>query len=557
MASDLRLTFTKKNDTVYHVKCSVEGGDSATSTFILPMSTDDMSEVVGQLSATRSMATPVADTSADAAGRDGSRQTTRSSKVLVPPQQRQTAEDLGQKLFEQLFDADIKHLYEEVTSGGGARIRLVMDADNTTLMSIPWEFLCRNGMFLAAQRDTPILREFTTPNQPQPFVAPEVIKVLGVTASPTDLEPLDVAAEKQGVNDAITTFSDVIEVEWVDDCTYATLQEALNRVQPHILHFVGHSRSEDGVAAIALCNTDGTAKHHSATTFANLLGKAPDLRVVVLNSCEGARTGKDDPFTGLAARLIEQGRSAVVAMQFEITDDAACMFAEKFYTALVRDRLPIDQAVATARLAVMGVNEVEFATPVLFLASSETNDVFQFRPPVQLPPAAPLAPPPPQPFASDPSTTHLEPSAETTAPPSPTPSAHPDSNASTDSKRGIGRILIGAGAGAFAVIVAIIVVVLLVGESGPAYDCINSAAFENSDELPFGDDVFDKLDEGAQICSEAFDNFSFTGAEANEIVRDRIDRIDAALDDGEVTIDEYAQLVLDADGDYDTVYDSI
>src|SRR3954463_10066004 len=42
------------------------------------------------------------------------------------------------------------------------------------------------------------------------------------------------------------------------------------------------------------------------------------LRLAVLNSCEGARNSRTDPFAGTATTLVRQGSvPAVVAMQFE------------------------------------------------------------------------------------------------------------------------------------------------------------------------------------------------------------------------------------------------
>ena len=70
---------------------------------------------------------------------------------------------------------------------------------------------------------------------------------------------------------------------------------------------------------------------------------------------------------------MREGIPAVVAMQYEITDDAALAFAAGFYEALARGK-PVDQAVTKAREIVrVTQNSLEWATPVLFLASDETR----------------------------------------------------------------------------------------------------------------------------------------------------------------------------------------
>ena len=55
-------------------------------------------------------------------------------------------------------------------------------------------------------------------------------------------------------------------------------------------------------------------------------------------------------------------------MQFSISDEAAIVFADELFTSLIGRQYAIDAAVSEARKAVFAeVNEIEWATPVLFL----------------------------------------------------------------------------------------------------------------------------------------------------------------------------------------------
>jgi CHAT domain-containing protein len=65
-----------------------------------------------------------------------------------------------------------------------------------------------------------------------------------------------------------------------------------------------------------------------------LLHNHRPLRLVVLNACAGARSSPADPFAGTAQSLLQQGLPAVIAMQFEITDEAAITFSHALYAAL-------------------------------------------------------------------------------------------------------------------------------------------------------------------------------------------------------------------------------
>ena len=132
----------------------------------------------------------------------------------------------------------------------------------------------------------------------------------------------------------------------------------------------------------------GGAVELDSTELANLVGDQRDLRLVVLNSCEGARTTPTDPFAGVATTLLSLDVPAVVAMQFPISDEAAILFAEELYTNLIGRQDPIDAAVAEGRKAIyIEMGGMEWATPVLFMADPRV-ELFQ----IELP-AAPLPAP--------------------------------------------------------------------------------------------------------------------------------------------------------------------
>ena len=139
----------------------------------------------------------------------------------------------------------------------------------------------------------------------------------------------------------------------------------------------------------------------------------------MFNSCDGARTTLDDPFASIATMLVQQGKSAVIAMQFEITDAAAKAFAEELYFSLIDRHYPIDVAVSEVRIVMLDINQIEFATPVLFLRPGFV-DLFNFAAPsvtaapaVDAPPKAPVSavaavglPPPSPPGPAPPGSAH-------------------------------------------------------------------------------------------------------------------------------------------------------
>jgi CHAT domain-containing protein len=85
----------------------------------------------------------------------------------------------------------------------------------------------------------------------------------------------------------------------------------------------------------------------------------------------GARTGLTDPYAGTAQTLVQQAVPAVIAMQFEITDQAAIDFSNRF-DAAIADSYPVEAATAEARKTVKNSpNQVEWATPVLYLRAPD------------------------------------------------------------------------------------------------------------------------------------------------------------------------------------------
>ena len=115
----------------------------------------------------------------------------------------------------------------------------------------------------------------------------------------------------------------------------------------------------------------GSSQAVSGEDLGTILHDHHSLRLVVLNSCEGARSSAANPFAGVAQGLVRQGIPAVVAMQFEISDDAAIEFSSSLYEALA-DGYPIDAAVGEARKAMFAARaDTEWGTPVLFLRSPD------------------------------------------------------------------------------------------------------------------------------------------------------------------------------------------
>ncbi len=306
--------------------------------------------------------------------------TRRGVRRLDSPEM-QAAKQFGGKLFDAVFAGDVRGALRSSADaanrdGAGLRLRLRL-ADAPELIDLPWEFLYNASLnrFLALSNKTPLVRYIELPETPRPLKITPPLRVLVMISSPSDYEALDAEREWSKLNDALSQLiaNNMVTLERLDKATLGALREKLAQQQFHILHFVGHAgfdtQAQDGM--LILEDEQGRGRRASGQYLATVLTDRDSLRLAVLNACEGARTARSDPFAGVAQSLVQQGIPAVVAMQFEITDDASITFSHEFYAALAAG-LPVDTALSDARGAIFAhVNDLEWGTPVLYLRAPD------------------------------------------------------------------------------------------------------------------------------------------------------------------------------------------
>ena len=267
----------------------------------------------------------------------------------------------------------------------GKGLRLKLRIKDLYLSALPWEFLFdpRNEDFICLSRERPLIRYLELPLPVIPLASSPPLRVLGVIASPADLPPLKINREKQRIESATNSLKGkgLMELTWLEGRSWRDLQRALQEGNWQVLHFIGHGgfNRQEGEGYIALCGEEEETYRLRATELGRLLADHRSLRLVILNSCEGARGSLNKDFSSTASTLIRRGIPAVIAMQYEITDQAAIEFSRSFYESLTLE-FPIDAAVAEARkavcLAIPGT--MEWGTPVLYMRSRE-GQMFDFN----------------------------------------------------------------------------------------------------------------------------------------------------------------------------------
>lgn len=326
--------------------------------------------------------------------------------MMVPAEERQSIEDFGRTLFSAILPDEVRTCYrlsreKAMQQGKGLRLRLRIEAPD--LAALPWEFLYDDteGDFVCLSRETPVIRYLELDRPPEPLSIQPPLRILGMVASPEDLPALDVEREKKRMEVALKdlTSRGLISITWLEGQTWRDLQRAMRGGPWHVFHFVGHGGFDkiSGEGTLALADDAGRTFRLEATKLGRLLADHNSLRLALLNACKGAQASETDIFSSTASMLIRRGIPAVVAMQYEVSDQAAIEFAQVFYEALA-DGLAVDAAVVEARKAISlaGGNTVEWGTPVLHMRSPDGRlfTIDTKAVPVSPPPVAEPAPAP-------------------------------------------------------------------------------------------------------------------------------------------------------------------
>jgi len=159
----------------------------------------------------------------------------------------------------------------------------------------------------------------------------------------------------------------------------AQLQEAIQKFNPHIIHFIGHG--EQGPDSKYQLVFEGGMKWTSSEIFNFFQAEAWKPRLVVLNACHGSKF--DLHAASVAEVLLNAGVPAVVGALAAFRVDYARQFAKAFYQSLAKSR-SLEKAITIARrsLAALaqyaGSERRHWALPVLTVAAPPEN-ILQFK----------------------------------------------------------------------------------------------------------------------------------------------------------------------------------
>lgn len=327
---------------------------------------------------------------------------------LTDPLSEEAAKKFGDRLREALFKPKIAQLWGEAkieSAKTSAALRIRLDLTRAPELGVlPWEYLraTDESNFVGLDTDTTLVRYLRSSDAVRPLRILPPLRVLVMASVPQDLQHLDANGEIEQIRQSLAAL-DIknVEIFVLKQATRNSLEEALEEARGldkpfHIFHFIGHgafdAEKKEGVLLFEDADKNSVVIGHED------LGRVlqpyrTDLRLAVLNSCEGARISVSDSYSSVAAKLMQVAEiPAVVAMQFAVTDGAAIVFAKSFYAQLAVGE-SLEQAVDAARLAVNNPDnyarlvppkqmraEKEWATPVFYLRTNN-GSLFELKVP--------------------------------------------------------------------------------------------------------------------------------------------------------------------------------
>ncbi len=294
----------------------------------------------------------------------------------IRPPGHPTLAQAGGRLFQALFQDDVRELWAQAEGerhrpdGPDLRLRLVLNAPGAA--ALPWELLYdpRRRHPLAADARYAFVR---TENLAVYVERPRDLSITWpltlLVAAPEDPHGIIRAGQEvetiQGWLGHLPQERYRLEI-LTGRFDVHELRRRMEELQPHILHLMAHG-APDGL----LLWQEDQPTFFSSVQIQALIRPIESLRLVFLNACLAGQPDRSRPFSSLAQHLLQTGLPGLVAMQFEIREDAALRFAAFAYEALVQGRCPghVDVAVSEARnyLFIDSSDHVDYATPILWL----------------------------------------------------------------------------------------------------------------------------------------------------------------------------------------------
>jgi hypothetical protein len=309
-----------------------------------------------------------------------------ASVTLAAGSDERMVQELGSELFDFVFQRKVLELYAEcyATAKKDQRpLSIRLHVKHPGLSYVPWEMLYdkANRFYVTTSQQTPFIRAVTDDEDDRSLRVGRPIRILGMAArakvlNGVALDQIEVDAEQAAIKKALGDLDDGkrVKLSWIPSAKARDLNRRFVRGDEgkrwDIFHFIGHG-GHDPQKQMGFIVVQEEGGSRGARLYADDLkafltqpGQTPNL--VILNSCSGAQADPGALFSSIATELIQGGVPAVIAMQFEISDNMGIAFSDTFYTYLA-DNAPIQKALAHTRAELKARHFGEWISPVLYM----------------------------------------------------------------------------------------------------------------------------------------------------------------------------------------------
>lgn len=292
--------------------------------------------------------------------------------------------ELAQALHEEVFQGELRDVVSRLTEATKNEPLLVrLFVHDRALAVVPWEALCKKGTtegFVGTDSKLLVTRGVNSAEPWEPREVRSTVRVLAI-APGSDERALTV------LRDALASSIEAGEIEWLEaisgpEISARVLYDKLRRGKtPHIVHWLGHGGVDmSGRPVLRMADDeDGEEVWITAEALGRELGASfsEELRLVILEACEGAKAGA----LGSAAEILAKaGADAVVAHLWPVKTDVARVCSTEIYHSLTgsdRSHGDIGQSVAAARRTLLATSSEAFS-PILYLRGS-SSVIFDFQ----------------------------------------------------------------------------------------------------------------------------------------------------------------------------------
>jgi tetratricopeptide (TPR) repeat protein len=273
----------------------------------------------------------------------------------------QHAADGAERRFSVLVDGDLPE-------GSDSEAQAVAREAATVLLALPWELLHdgRSDLF-QGQHAVRVRRRLPNRYAQRPTVTNLPIRILLVSPRPENAHTgyIDHRISALPLVEAVERLGKLAELTMLTPPTLPALQQALQRAAAantpfDVVHFDGHGVYDRLHGLGGLCFEDPRDQqklHERDMAFVDAkamaaLVRAHRIPLVFLEACQSAQA-EVDPTASVAAKLLEEGVTSVVAMSHSVLVETARRFVQTFYARLA-EGARVGQAMLAGQQALYG-----------------------------------------------------------------------------------------------------------------------------------------------------------------------------------------------------------